>query len=121
MKIFTLILTYLFGAVFFIFGSIYFLNLMPAQPMEGDIATFSNLLMKTHYMVVIKIIETIAGAMILFNFKRPLAWLMILPIVINILMFELLVAHQPGMGILLLAINAFMLYQNREKYQSIWS
>ncbi len=121
MKIVTLILTYLFGAVFFIFGSNYFINFIPTPPLEGDVKTFTELLYNTKYLLVIKIIEVVAGAMLLANFKRPLAWLLILPIVVNIVLFEVLISHMPGMGIALLLINFFMLYQNREKYQAIWS
>jgi uncharacterized membrane protein YphA (DoxX/SURF4 family) len=119
MRIATLIITYLVGLVFFVFGLNYFINFMPVPPMEGDVKVFSELLHNTHYMVVVKILEILFGAMLLLNFKRPLAWLLLLPIIVNIVLFEVLIAKQPGLGIGLLLINFFMIYVHREKYKGL--
>ncbi len=121
MKIATLIITYLVGLLFFVFGLNYFLNFMPKPPLEGDVKVYSELMFKTHYMLVVKILEIIIGAMLLINFKRPLAWLLLLPIVVNIVLFEVLIASQPGIGIALLLLNFFMLYVHREKYKTLLS
>lgn len=119
MKIATIVITYLLGLLFFVFGLNYFINFMPAPPMEGDVKVYSDLMNRTHYMTVVKILEIAFGAMLLINFKRPLAWLLLLPVVVNILMFEVLIAKQPGLGIALLILNFFMIYVHREKYKSI--
>lgn len=119
MRIATLIITYLIGLMFFVFGLNFFLNFMPMPPLEGDVKVYNELMFKTHYMAVVKVLEILFGAMLLLNIKRPLAWLLLLPIVVNIVLFEVLIARQPGLGIVLLLLNAFMIYAHREKYKSI--
>ncbi len=121
MKIATLIITYLIGLVFFVFGLNYFINFMPAPPMEGDVKVWGDIMHNSHYMMVIKILEILFGAMLLINFKRPLAWLLLLPIVVNITLFEVLISKQPGIGIILLLLNCFMIYVHRDKYKGIVS
>jgi hypothetical protein len=35
---------------------------------------------------------------------------------VNILLFELLIAQAPGIGVLLLLLNGIAIYQHKEKY-----
>lgn len=119
MKIASLIITYLVGLVFFVFGIDYFFHFMPTPAMTGDAATWAGILMSSGYMTVVKILEVVGGGMLLANFKRPLAWLILLPIIVNIALFEVFIAKTPGIGIALLVLNFFMLYVNRESYKGI--
>lgn len=57
--------------------------------------------------------------MLLINFKRPLAWLLLLPIIVGIAMSETFIFKTPGIGLVLLILNFFMIYVHREKYASI--
>ena len=122
MKIFNLILTYLVAALFLILGvGNYFFNFMPAPPpATADAGVFGGLLFTTKYMLVVKIFELAAGLMLALNFRRALGWAILLPIVINIVLFEVLLAHTPGLGIALLIINLYMiLYVHREKFRPL--
>ena len=119
MKIAGLIITYLMGVVFFVFGIMYFLHMLPHPPMSGDMSTYAELMERTGYMKVVKVLEIIFGGMLLINFKRPLAWLLLLPIVVNIFLFEVLIAKAPGLGAVLLILNFFMVYMNRESYKGL--
>ena len=121
MRIAQLIITYLVGIVFFVFGLNYFLNFIPTPPLEGDVKLFSELMMNSKYMLVVKVLEILIGVMLLINFKRPLAWLLILPIIVNISLFEVCIAKQPGIGIILLILNFFMIYTHRVKYATLIS
>ena len=60
-----------------------------------------------------------SALLLIYKPTRALALLLSAPILINILLFELLIAHQPGIGILLVLLNALAIYQNRHKYESI--
>ena len=112
--------SYLLALVFIIFGANYFLNFIPTPPMPaGDIATYTGLLYTTKYLLVVKIIEITGGILLLLNRTRALGLLIIAPIVVNILLFELLIAHQPGIGVILLLLNTFAIYQHRSKYMGI--
>lgn len=120
MKIAGLIITYLTGLVFVVFGFNHFLNFIPMPEMPaGDMTTWASIMHSSGYMTVVKVLEILIGLMLLVNFKRPLAWLLILPINVNIVIFEVLLAHAPGLGILLLLLNFFMIYANREQYKGL--
>jgi putative oxidoreductase len=116
MKIATLILNSLLGLVFVVFGLNGFLNFIPMPPMAGDAGTFAGVIASTGFLKVVKILEIVVGACILIGFQRPLMYILLMPIVVGILLFELLIAKQPGIGVLLFVINAFLLYTNRDRY-----
>jgi putative oxidoreductase len=123
MKIVNLILTYLVAAVFLVLGvGNYFFEFMKQPPPPTvDAGTFGMLLFTTKYMLVVKIFELAAGLMLALNFRRALGWAILLPIVINIFLFEVLLAHQPGIGLALLIINLYMiLYVHREKFRPLF-
>lgn len=119
MKIVNLIITYLIAALFLFGGVSYFFMKPPALP-PGDAGVFLTLLAASKYMVVVKIFELIGGLMLALNFRRALGWAILLPVVINIVLFEVLLAHTPGLGIVLLIINLYMiLYVHKEKFRPL--
>jgi putative oxidoreductase len=123
MKIVNLILTYLVAAVFLVLGvGNYFFNFMTAPPpATADAGSFAMLLFSSKYLLVVKIFELIAGLMLALNFRRALGWAILLPIVINIVLFEVLLAHTPGIGVALLIINLYMiLYVHKEKFKPLF-
>ena len=122
MKIVNLILTYLVAAVFLILGvGNFFFHFLPEPKPATEMAgQFFGVLYPTKYLLVIKIFELIGGLMLALNFRRALGWAILLPIVINIVCYEFLLAHQPGMGVALLIINLYMiLYVHREKFKPL--
>lgn len=124
MKIVNAILTYLFAAIFLILGvGNYFFHFIPMPTdMPPLTKAYMEPLMSSGYMTAIKIVELIAGLMIALNIKRALGWGLILPVVVNIVLYEFCIAKQPGMGVALLIINLYMvLFVFKDKYKSIWS
>ena len=87
--------------------------------MAGDAGAFAGLLYTTGFLAVVKVLEIVFAVLLIVPATRALAALLIAPISINILLFELLIAHQPGIGILLVILNALLIYINKEKYFSI--
>ena len=71
MKIVTLILTYLFAAVFLILGvGNYFFHFMPAPKPPTEVAAqFGGILFSSQYMLVIKIFE-LAGALMIASISE---------------------------------------------------
>ncbi len=110
---------YLLAFVFVVFGLNHFLNFIPMQSMPGDAGTYADLLVKTGYMTVVKLCEIVFGAMLIFPKTRALGFILIAPVVVNILLFEVSIAKQPGIGVVLLALNVIGLYLNKSKYESI--
>jgi putative oxidoreductase len=119
MKIFNTILTYAFALIYLLFALNFFLGFLPMPPLEGDALTYMTVMGSTGYMVVVKVFELIVAIMLIANFKRPLAWLLVLPISTNILMYDVFIVGAPGLGIPVMAINLYMGYLNRKYYVGI--
>src|SRR4051812_321300 len=118
MKHLNTILSVILALPFVLFGPSHFLHYMPVPPMEGDSAVFAGLL-AGGYMTSIKIMEIVFGFMIMFNYQRPLALLLIAPIVLNILFFEVFISHMPGIGVIITILNTVLIYRYRAYYQGI--
>ena len=123
MKIVNLVLTYLVAALFVILGAgNYFFHFLPDPPMTEPAASWIGTMHTTHYLLVVKIFELIGGLLLGLNIKRALGWAILLPIVVNIAMFEIFIAKAPGMGIVLLLINIyFVFFVYKDKFKAIWS
>lgn len=111
--------TYLLALVYLVFGSNYFLHFIAMPPMDGNAGTFTGVLYMTGFLAFVKVLEVALGLLLLLPATRKLALLLIAPISLNILLFELFIAHQPGIGILLVLLNAVAIYQHRKNYLPI--
>jgi putative oxidoreductase len=120
MKIVSQIPAYLVGIVFLIFGLNFFLHFIPMkETMPGNAGVFVGLLYSTNYLLVVKVLEVLLALLIFVPVTRALAMILIAPIAVNIMLFELLIAHQPGIGVILVILIAIALFVNREKYMGI--
>ena len=119
MKIIKDLPCYFLAIIFLVFGLNGFLNFIPLPPPVGDGATFFGILFSTGYFKVIKAIEIICAILLLIPKTRALGLVLLMPIVINILLFELLVTKAPGLSVLLFILAVAGLYLNRDKYSSM--
>lgn len=119
MKIVKQIPALLLALVFIVFGGVYFLKLIPTPPMTGNLLTFMTLFGDSGYMTFVKILEVVFGLLLLIPKTRALGLLLILPIVVNILCFEVFIAKQPGIGVALLLINFIGIFLAKDKYVGI--
>jgi putative oxidoreductase len=110
---------YLLALIYLVFGSNFFLKFIPMPPMEGNPAAFMAVIYSTGFLAFVKVLEIIFAVLLLVPASRRLALVLIAPISVNILLFELFIAHQPGIGILLVLLNAFAIYQHRKSYMPI--
>lgn len=121
MKVVKLVPAFLLGLVYVVFGSNFFLNFipMPKDGMPADMVTFSGVLYSTGYLKVIKIMEVAFGLMLFLKPTRALAQILIAPITVGILLVEILILKQPGVAIIMIALNALAIYFDKEKYLPI--
>ena len=113
---------FLLAFVFIVFGANYFLHFIPMPaPTKDDAGDFAGLLYKTGFLAVVKVLEVIIGILLVLKLTRALALLLIAPIVVNIFLFEIVIAHKPGIGVALLLINVIGIILSKEKYFSIIS
>src|ERR1700730_1505630 len=92
MKIASTIARYLLGIIFTIFGLNGFLNFIPppSTPMPPLALQFVTVLMTSHYMVPIFVIQLVCGLLFFANRYVPLALTLIAPVIFNILLVHLL-------------------------------
>lgn len=90
MKIVSTVARYLLGIMFTIFGLNGFLNFIPPMPMPPLAGQFFGVLVESHYIVPIFLVQIVCGLLFLVNRFVPLALTLIGPVIFNILVFHLL-------------------------------
>jgi putative oxidoreductase len=89
MKIAAIVARYLMGLIFTVFGLNGFFNFIPATPMPAMATQFFTVLVTSHFMVPIFLIQLVCGLLFLSNRYVPLALTLIGPILFNILLFHI--------------------------------
>jgi putative oxidoreductase len=116
MKIFVLIVRLLLGLVFFVFGLNAFLQFLKG-PIPGGLAgQFLQALFQSHYALVVGAVQVIGGALLLINRYVPLALTILGPVIVNILLYHLLLAHEGVGGALIVAVFWFVLFFRYRQY-----
>ncbi len=88
MKIVSTIARFLLGVVFVVFGLNGFLNFIPAPLPTGIAGQFVGALFLSHYLVVIMLIQLLAGILLIANRYVPLALTLLGPIIVNIFFYH---------------------------------
>lgn len=89
MKIVAIFARILLGLAFLIFGLNGFLNFMHGPLPGGMAGTFLGVLIASHFVYFVSIVQLIAGALLLVNRFVPLALALLGPVIYNILAFHL--------------------------------
>ena len=122
MKIIKNIPAYLLGIVFLVFGLnffFHFFSMSSSAPQPDAVKNFMSAIYPTGFLTFVKVIEVSGGLLLLINKTRALALILIAPIVVGITAYETFIAHQPGLGIILLILNAIGIIINAKKYLPI--
>lgn len=105
----------LLGLVFFVFGLNFFLGFLPMPPQpEAAGALLGAFVASGYLMIAVKVIEIVAGALLVSGRFVPLALVLLAPIVANILLFNVFLA--PGglvLGLLVTALQVFLMWSYR--------
>jgi putative oxidoreductase len=118
-----LIARILFGLLFLVsgFNHVHHLPFMPMKLKTGDAGVFAALLTSTNYMTVVGVLEFIGGLLLLIGRYVPLGLTIIGPIIVNILMYQLLVAKGgAGLGLALVAFELFLIWANRNSFRGLF-
>ena len=122
MKIATIILRILMGALF-IFASVsYFLDLVPQPEVGGDMKVFNDGLAASGYLMpLVKAIELICGIAFVLGRFVPLATVVIFPVVVNIVSVHVFLAPEGlPVALFVLAVNLLLAYRNKAVYQPLF-
>ncbi len=123
MKIATLIVRLLIGALLLFASISYFLKLVPEPVTTGDFKAFQlGLVASTYLMPLAKAIELLCGLLFVTNKYVTFSNLLILPITLNILFINYFMMPE-GLPIAvgLFLGNLFLIYSKWENYKNIFS
>ena len=119
MKWAILIVRVLVGLLFAVLGSDHFLHFMPqpAPPTETA-GAFAGILFATNYMTVVKVLEIAGGILLLTGRMAPLGLILLVPVTVNIALWDLLLAklQGPPLGLILLALEVFLIWGYRRHF-----
>ena len=121
MKIATIIVRVLLGAMMLFASISYFFNLGDQQAPTGDMATLMGGLMASKYMFpLVKSIELIAGLMLVSGKFVKLGTLLLLPISVNIFLIHTVTQLSDlPVAIFVLVANVFLIYSNWNDFKEI--
>lgn len=115
-----LVVSILFGLLFINAGLDKFFHYMPMPPdlSEKMKATFQAFLAIRWLLPLVGLVEILGGVLFIFTRTRALAVLIILPVQVGILLTNT-ITDTTGLPIaaVLMAINLWVIYENRSKYQ----
>jgi uncharacterized membrane protein YphA (DoxX/SURF4 family) len=98
-----------------------FLHYMPIPPMEPELVKVGEAFMAISWLMpLVAIVEIVGGLLFIFPKTRALGAIVILPIMIGIMLHN--AVYMPiGLAIagIFLLINLWVLFDNKNKYQSI--
>ncbi|HNB10224.1 MAG TPA: DoxX family protein [bacterium] len=109
----------LFGLMFINAGLNKFLNYIPVPPdLPEKMVKQSAAFLEIGWLLpLVATVEIIGGILFIISKFRPLGAIIIFPVMIGIVMTHITVAPSGlPIALLLLAINLFIIYDNREKY-----
>lgn len=131
LKVTVLILRTLMGLLLVAGAVAYFLALcLPhsklaaamAPPLTGDMKTFNDGLMASHYLMpVVKAFELLGGLAFLTGRFVPLAAVLLAPIIVNILAIALVLNHDTiVIALFVTVVNALVAYTHRDRYAPLF-
>lgn len=108
----------LFGLMMINSGMNKFLNYMPMPEMSEAAGQLMYAFMQAKWLFpLIAVVEIVAGILFITNKLRALGAIMILPVIIGIVLFHLVLDPAGAMiSLVLLAINGWVIFENRENY-----
>ena len=115
----TLVLSILFGLMFINAGLNKFFNYMPmpADMPESMIKLMGAMMQISWLMPLVGAAEVIGGVLFMTNKFRALGAIIIFPVMVGILLTNIFDAPSGlPIALILLAINSWVIYENREKY-----
>jgi uncharacterized membrane protein YphA (DoxX/SURF4 family) len=120
----TVVARVLLGLPFLVFGLNHFLKFMP-MPSQPDLPEnaklFTTALIDSGYLNVVKVLEVVGGALLLSGRFVPLGVTIVTPVAVNILLTEIFLMGQPGLGVVLVALCAFLVWAYRSHFAPVFA
>ncbi len=112
-----MVLRILLGLFVLVFGLNKFLNFIPMEAPTGDAGAFFGALMSSKTLVMVAIVEVVAGIALIFNKYGALMALILMSVSVNAVLFHATLDPENIMGALvLLILNVAVLFGYKDKY-----
>ena len=120
MKKAILVVRILLGLVFVFFGLNNILQFMQMPLPPGDAGVFLVILVTHKYMTFVALLQIIAGLLLLVGRYVPLALTILAPIIVNILLFHITIAHEGlAPGLLTAVLELFLIWAYRLSFRGL--
>jgi hypothetical protein len=112
------------GLPFVLFSLNYFLHFMPNPPgpsSDSLAAAFTGALGTSGYLNVVKVLELVGGLMVISGRLVPLGLVVLTPIAVNILLYEVFLVGQAGPGLALTALCVALIWVYRSHFSPVFA
>ena len=115
-----MVLRIIFGLLLIMFGSNKFFQFMPMGELPEAAGNFFGALMSTKTLMLVAIVEILAGLALIINKYGALMMLILMSVSVNAVLFHATLAPDGIVpGIVLLVLNVVMLYGYKDKYKDL--
>ena len=112
----------LLGLMFFVFGLNGILHFLPQPAMpDSDATTLATILMRSHWMTFVALLQVIAGLLLLVGRYVPLGLVLLGPILVNILLFHFLLEPKGvAIGLVATLLEIFLIWAYRLSFRGLF-
>ena len=109
----------LLSVIFIVFSLNFWLHFIPLPPPAGQAAVFIGAMYGSGYLAVVKVLELIGGFLVLVG-RTSLGLVILVPIILNIILIDIFLAHAFNPASALAAVLAlFLLWADRHKLAAV--
>lgn len=113
----------LVGFMMIVFGLNKFAGFMPMPPMPAAAGELMGAFGASGWLIpLIALAEIVGGALLLITKTRALGAIVLFPVIVGIFLFHLVL--DPGglvIGVILLVVNCWIIFENKDKYMPMIS
>jgi len=111
------------GGMFFVFGVNYFLGFLtvPPPPPDSPASAYLKLLVGSHYLDVVKVLEIVGGAFVLSGRLVPLGLVLLTPVAVNVLLYEIFLLGVAGPGLGLTVLCGLLVWAYRSHFAAVFA
>lgn len=112
-----LVVRVLVGLAFTATGLMYFL--VPMQPPEGlpdSAVQMMGVLGPSGWLTVVKVLETAGGLLLLSGRLAPLGIVLLMPVAVNIALWDVLILGKPGLGPIIVGLLVLLMFGYRRYF-----
>ena len=123
MKYAILALRVLLGLTFVVFGLNHFLKFIPMEnpSLPPAAANFASALGSSGYLNAVKVFEISGGVLLVTGILVPLGLVLLTPVLVNIVCFDVFLMQKPGLGMFLLAVAIYLIWAYRPYFQALFT